>query len=248
MSFSNRPKFFRNQIVLLSVLYEVTGMEIGKLVELFAPLPRRNLLKTILTLRKQGLVDTYRARGTKKWVVHLTARGFELAGFAFPLKKLDFDRNVYFLLRPETASQETGVSLQTIRRKKSLLFTYVTVGHRLYVVKRERVSVNRERFPLYPFVDEADLPRLMENPPLRSPVVQGAIRNARTDLHGFGDFRGHEDFLFYPLFLTGILKSPDVEIRHPTGGVDIEFRSQLFEGGGSWEDYQNKSSTGTSRI
>ncbi len=243
MSFSNRPKFFRNQIVLLSVLYEVTGMEIGKLVELFAPLPRRNLLKTILTLRKQGLVDTYRARGTKKWVVHLTARGFELAGFAFPLKKLDFDRNVYFLLRPETASKETGISVQTIRRKKSLLFTYVTVGHRLYVVKSERVSVNRERFLLYPFVNEADLPRLMENPPLRSPVVREAIRNARSDFHGFGR---DDDLLFYPLFLTGILKNPDVEIRHPTG-VDIEFYSQSFKGGGSWEDFLSKSFTGTSR-
>ena len=244
MSSSCRPRFFHNQILILSVLYEVVGIEIGKLVDFFHPLPRRNILKIVWTLKKQGMVETYRARGSKKWVVHLTARGFDLAGYAFPLKNLDFDRNVYLLLRPETASKETGVSVRTIRRKKSL-FTYVTVGHRLYVIKRGKISLIKEKIPRYPFVEEDDLPLLMENPPLRSPVVREAIRNAGgTGLHRLG-FDG--DLLFYPLFFTGILKNPGVEIRQPGRfrveiDLDVEFLNRTT-GGEVWEDYRNRSST-----
>ena len=123
--------------------------------------------RALKSLAAKKILNVHEDNKIKEPVYSLSEYGITLRNYLFPvLDPLATTKYTSVLVTPEKAAKETGVSLNSIKRKKVRHFHYLVVCQRLYVLKRVETVFLYEKVPNYPVITSIfELMHLFPKPP-----------------------------------------------------------------------------------
>ncbi len=156
----------------LAIVPNATSYDLSLYLWEHFKISRRSIKNILSSLVKTNLIIPFKDPSCPYIVYKLSEKGRSLAPYILPLKHFIPQKDILLFVSPETACKETGVSLSTIKRKKSF-FTYVTIHKKLFIIKRfssrspEGKELIQKGLPTYPYITSINqIFFLFEEPPL----------------------------------------------------------------------------------
>ena len=112
------------------------------------------LRRALARMVHRNILNVYRDK-TGALMYFLSEQGIVIQNYFYPFPGEILSLEYTTVLEtPQKASEETGYSINSIRKKRIKDLHYITTGHKLYILKKEKVSDLLNDIPAFPIISD----------------------------------------------------------------------------------------------